>query len=697
MTKSRKTHTNRLGGQTSPYLLKHAHNPVDWFPWSDEPFEIAKKEDKPVFLSIGYSTCHWCHVMEKESFSNERIAKIMNDNFVSIKVDREEHPHIDIIYMNAVQTMTGSGGWPLSVFLTPEGKPFYGGTYFPPRPIPGHFSFEQVLLAAARMWKEKRAGLINTADKIKKTLEELCKEAEPETLSPRVLKNTLLYFERNFDREYGGFGRAPKFPQPTALTLLLIYWHKSGERNVLKMVETTLDAMSAGGIYDHLGGGFHRYSTDRKWIVPHFEKMLYDQALLSSVYIQAYQVTRKNDHAVIPTEVYDYVLRDMTGTGGGFYSAEDADSEGGEGTFYLWNPKETDPILGPENATILNEYYGITGPGNFEDGRSILHIAAAIQELAHKFGKDPGKIAAVLADSRALLLKHRATRPRPHRDDKIIAGWNGLMISSLAYGGSALKERKYVDAAMKCADFLLNNLMCGDRLMRYHRNGKAVAEAVLEDYAFAAMGLFDLYQATFETKWLNKARHLAEQMIQLFSDRAGGAFFQTAGDNANVMLRIKDTIDGPMPSGNSVAALVLLKLGRLLKQKKFIKYGENIINAASGQLTTAPGLSASMSAAADFLIGPPQEIVISGDAASEDTKTMLELVGKYFLPHSTAVFHPTGRNGENIEKLCPFLKEYKPLNNKATAFVCKNYTCQNPISDVKLFDACLDKLAQQPR
>jgi uncharacterized protein YyaL (SSP411 family) len=499
VTKTKKhKYTNRLADETSPYLLQHAHNPVDWYPWSKEAFEIARKLDKPIFLSIGYSTCHWCHVMERESFENEHIAKIMNEHFVSIKVDREQRPDVDDVYMTAVRMMTGSGGWPLSVFLTPDGKPFYGGTYFPPKDMYGRPGFDSLLLAIADAWKNKRADLLESADKISSILQQSSEEPGKEALSTDTLNKSYLHLTRIFDSIYGGFGSAPKFPQPTNLSMLLSYWHRTGDKVALAMVETTLEAMAKGGMYDHLGGGFHRYSTDSRWLVPHFEKMLYDQALLSKVYVQAYQVTGKEDYARVAREIFDYIMRDMTDSKGGFYSAEDADSEGKEGLFYVWELKEIDEVLGMKNARIFNEYYGVTRKGNFEDNKSILNVKKSVEELAKQFKQGPKAIETVLAQGCSTLLEHRSKRIRPHRDDKVIAGWNGLMISALAYGGAALDDKKYINAATRAADFTLTTLRRDARLMRYYRAGKVIDLAYLDDYAFVIMGLLDLYEATFD-------------------------------------------------------------------------------------------------------------------------------------------------------------------------------------------------------
>ena len=686
-------YTNKLADETSPYLLQHAHNPVDWYPWSKEAFEIAKKHDKPVFLSIGYSTCHWCHVMERESFENEHIAKIMNEHFVCIKVDREQRPDVDDVYMTAVQMMTGSGGWPLSVFLTPDGKPFYGGTYFPPKDMYGRPGFEHLLLAIADSWKNKRAELLESADKISTILQQSSEEPGKETLSTDILNKSYLHLKQIFDSTHGGFGDAPKFPQPSYLSMLLRYWHRTKDNEALTMVETSLDAMAKGGIYDHLGGGFHRYSTDSRWLVPHFEKMLYDQALISNIYVQAYQVTDKEDYAKVTRDIFDYVLRDMTDPGGGFYSAEDADSEGKEGLFYVWEPKEIDGVLGTKNARIFNEYYGVTRKGNFEDNKSILNIKKSVEELAKQFKQDPKAIETILAQGCSKLLKHRSKRIRPHLDDKVISGWNGLMISALAYGGAAFDEEKYINAATKAANFTLTTLRRDGRLMRYYRAGKVIDLAYLDDYAFVIMGLLDLHEATFDTRWLAEAKELAEQMIELFGDENRGGFYLTGNDAERLIVRSKPGYDGAVPTGNSVAAIVLFKLGRLTMDTRFNNEAEQVLKAFSRQIQQSPTSLSAMLIALDFSIGPAQEIVIAAEAHQPDTKEMLKLIHSRFLPNTVVLLHQTGKAGEAIEKIIPFVKFQVAINGKATAYVCQNYVCKQPVNEI----SALKKLLLNPK
>ena len=686
-------YTNRLIQESSPYLQQHAHNPVGWYPWGNEAFEQAQKEDKPIFLSIGYSTCHWCHVMERESFEDEQIAKIMNEHFVSVKVDREHRPDVDEIYMNAVVMMTGSGGWPLSVFLTPEGKPFYGGTYFPPRDAYGRTGFERILLSVAEAWKNRRQELVGSAAKMSELLQSPAGPTEKSNLSPEILDEAFTSFRNSFDAINGGFGAAPKFPQPANLSMLLSYWHRTADNQALNMVEKTLDAMAAGGIYDHIGGGFHRYSTDAGWLVPHFEKMLYDQALLSKVYLQAYQITKKERYAQIAREIFDYVLRDMTDQSGGFYSAEDADSEGREGTFYLWDPKQTASVLNEEQARLFNAYYGVTDEGNFEEGKTILNVTTSNQQLQKQFHKNQAEIENTLAVARTRIFQERSKRIRPHRDEKIITAWNGLMISSLAYGGAVLEEKKYTEAAGRSTEFISSTLHKNGRFMRYYRNGRVVQKAFLDDYAFTALALLDLYEATFDTKWLIEARSLTSRMIEFFADTENGGFFLTGNDGEKLIARTKPGPDGVIPSGNSVAALVLLKLGRLTMDQHFTELGEKVLEAFSQQLARAPAYSSVMVTALAFRLGPTQEIVIAGNADDPVVKRMLNIIHGTFLPNAVVLLHEPDKADSTLYNIVPFIKSQTAIEGKATAYVCENYVCKEPVNDVSVFENLIAKKA----
>jgi len=685
-----KKHTNRLINENSPYLLQHAHNPVDWYPWGADAFERAMRQDKPIFLSIGYSACHWCHVMERESFEDEQIARIMNENFVCVKVDREQRPDVDEIYMNAVTLTTGSGGWPLSVFLSPEGKPFYGGTYFPPKDLYGRPGFDRVLLSITEAWRSRRQELIDSAGKLSEFLQYPDAPARKANLSPEILKNAFDQFCDMFDPVNGGFGTAPKFPQPASLSMLLVYWRGTADAQALRIVEKTLDAMAAGGIYDHVGGGFHRYATDAKWLVPHFEKMLYDQALLSKVYLQAYQITRKEHYARIARDIFAYVLRDMTDPAGGFYSAEDADSEGEEGTFYLWKPEQIASVLNQDEARLFNAYYGVTQRGNFEGNKTILSIVTPMEQLAKESRKNHSMIMNILTKARAKVFDVRAKRIRPHRDDKVITAWNGLMISSLAYGGAVLQEKEYLDAAMRCANFVLSTLYADGRLKRYYRNGQTTEKAFLDDYAFTVMGFLDLYEATFDAKWLVAARELSEEMIELFADAEQGGFFLAGRDGERLIARTRPGSDGAIPSGNSAAALALLKLGRLTMNEQFIQQGVKTLNVFSRQLEESPAYSSLMLEALSFHLGPVQEIVIAGDADAADTRRMLELIRGKFMPNTVVLLHDEGKEDPILHEIIPFVKNLTAVGGKTTAYVCENYACKKPVNDIREFESLLE-------
>ncbi|MHC4124269.1 MAG: thioredoxin domain-containing protein [Planctomycetota bacterium] len=682
-------YTNRLIKENSPYLLQHAHNPVNWFAWGKEAFEKAKEENKPIFISIGYSTCHWCHVMEHESFENEEIAKIMNENFISIKVDREQRPDIDSIYMNAVQAMTGSGGWPLSVFCTPEGKPFYSGTYFPPRDSFGRVGFPKLLSTIANAWQERQAELVGSANNMAQILEKICKPQGKGKLSIDLLEKSYANLESAFDDRDGGFGTAPKFPQPGNLSFVMNYWYRTKNDKALSMVEKTLDKMANGGMYDQLGGGFHRYSTDKMWLVPHFEKMLYDQALLSRVYLKAYKITGKKKYVKIVNEIFDYVLRDMTDSKGGFYSAEDADSEGSEGLFYVWELKEIEVVLGKKNADIFNDYYGVTKAGNFEEAKNILNISKAIKQTAEKFNTNNAEIEKILLESRERLFKHREKRVRPHKDDKIITAWNGLMISALAEGGAVLAEEKYIKAAETAAGFILTELQGNGRLMRYYRKGKAVGYGFLDDYAFTITGLLDLYEATFDAKWLEEAKKLTKQMTDLFEDKKNGGFFQVGRDSEQLIVHNKPSYDGAVPSGNSIAVIALLRLGKLTMDSTLTEKGEKLLENFSGQLAQSPTSFTTMLRAVDFLLGPSQEIVITGAFQEADTQEMIKLIRGKFLPNAVVIFHDTGKEGKAIEKIAPFVVNQTAIAGKATAYVCENFACKKPTNDINELESLL--------
>ncbi len=547
-------HTNRLIYETSPYLRQHAHNPVDWYPWGEEALRRAREEDKPILLSIGYSACHWCHVMERESFENEQIAALMNQHFVNIKVDREERPDLDALYMGAVQAMTQHGGWPLTVFLTPDGVPFYGGTYFPPEPRHGMPGFPQVLLAVADAYRNRRGDVVAQAARVRKFLEQANRSlpGRQDLLQETLLSQATTAALRQLDPRYGGFGGAPKFPQPMTLEFLLRAWKRWSDPQPLHAVELTLEQMARGGIYDQLGGGFHRYSVDARWLVPHFEKMLYDNALLARLYLHAYQATGKVLYRRVAEETLDYVVREMTGPHGGFYSSQDADSEGVEGKFYLWTPEEVAAVLGERDARAFNALYDVTPQGNFEH-RSILHLERPLDEVAAELGMAPAELEAVVAWARPKLYAAREQRVRPGRDEKVITAWNGLMLRAFAEAARVLERPDYRGLAVRNAKFVLGTLWQNGRLLRTFKDGQARIPAYLEDYALYSGGLLTLYEATFDPRWFRAARELADQMLALFWEPGDEAFYDTGHDQEQLVARPREVTDNAMPSGNSAA------------------------------------------------------------------------------------------------------------------------------------------------
>ena len=685
-------HTNRLIKEASPYLLQHAHNPVDWFPWGKEAFAKAEKEGKPVFLSIGYSTCHWCHVMAHESFENGRIAKILNKHFVSIKVDREELPGVDAVYMDFVQKTTGSGGWPLSVFLTADAKPFYGGTYFPPIDSYGRPGFETLLTSIQDAWQNRREELLASSKHITSLLQEQARTTSELKLSDGILQRTYENLKQIYDSIDGGFGSAPKFPQPTMLSFLLVYSHRAENERALEMVQNTFEKMADGGIYDHLGGGFHRYSVDQKWLVPHFEKMLYDQALISRAYIQAYQITKKTEYKETAQEIFDYILRDMTSPQEGFYSAEDADSEGHEGVFYVWTPKQIDKALSRKEEKLFKAYYGVTDAGNFERGSSILNVSKPLLEVAEHVDIDPESVEAILESAEQKLFRERETRIRPHRDEKIIAGWNGLMISSLAYGGAVFDEPRYIQAAQRSADFVITKLYETGRLKRYHANGKAHQYAVLDDYAYLIRGLIDLYQADFDPKWLRHGVRLADQMIVLFEDEQTGGFYLTGSDAENLIVRTWPDYDGAVPSGNSVAATELIRLSELTGKREYFTHAQKIVMLFQEDLKNRGATLTELLSAADWWLGPRSEIVIAGKIGSGQTQQILKDIRKHFLPRTVVLVRDPETNADKLDRISEIVKAHEPIKGKVTVYLCEDFVCKTPITDYKDFQKAIKEL-----
>ncbi|MFQ6114663.1 MAG: thioredoxin domain-containing protein [bacterium] len=682
---------NRLVFEKSPYLLQHAGNPVDWYPWGDEAFEKAQKEDKPIFLSIGYSTCHWCHVMEQESFEDREVARLMNATFVCIKVDREERPDIDNIYMAVCQAMTGSGGWPLTIIMTPDKKPFFAGTYFPKESRFQRIGMLDLVPRVAEIWKTQRQKVLESADQITNFLQNHMVNAPGEALGESELTGAYQQLASRFDETYGGFGSAPKFPSPHNFTFLLRYWHRTGDTEALHMVEQTLQAMCRGGIFDHVGFGFHRYSTDSRWLLPHFEKMLYDQAMLAMAYIETYQATGHEEYAQTAHEIFAYVLRDMTSPEGGFYSAEDADSEGEEGKFYLWMPEEINKILGPEEGKWVVKMFNVEPGGNFREqstgektGTSILHLKKSMAELAEESGISEDKLRERWQRARQKLFAVREKRIHPHKDDKILTDWNGLMIAALAKGGRALREPKYAEAARRAADFILTNLRDKHgRLLKRYRQGEAGLPAHLDDYAFLVWGLLELYETSFEVDYLQKAMDLNNRMLTNFWDEKNGGLFFSADSLTELLVRTKEIYDGAIPSGNSVAALNLLRLGRITANEEFEKKAAAIGQAFTNQVKRAPIGYTQLMNAIDFAVGPSYEVVIAGDSKAADTRTMLQALQQRFVPNKIVLLRPTGHAAPPIVKIAKFTRYQTTLNGRATAYVCLNYACKAPTNNVE--------------
>jgi len=685
---------NHLANETSPYLLQHKNNPVDWYPWGPEALERAKKEQKPIFLSIGYSACHWCHVMEHESFEDEGIAKTLNEKFVCIKVDREERPDLDQLYMNAVQMLTGRGGWPMSVFLTPDLKPFYAGTYWPPKQQRGMPGFDQVIAGVSKAWTENRDQAVAMADNVTSELAKLDQAGADGDVAETLIADAVVQLRKTFDRTYGGFGGAPKFPSSMALQLLLRHWHRKREQSSLDMVQVTLDRMAAGGIYDHLGGGFARYSVDARWLVPHFEKMLYDNGQLAVTYLEAYQATGNEDYARVVRETLDYTLRDMTDAKGGFYSTEDADSEGVEGKFYTWKPAELREILGDEAAETFARVYDVTDAGNFEH-TNILNLPKTLGQQAKILGVELEELKTQLAASRAKLFAVREKRIHPHKDDKVIVAWNGLMIDAMARAGAVLDEPKYLEAAAGAADFLLTDLRREDgRMLHTWRHEEAKLDAYLDDYTYLANSLVSLYESTFEGRYLDEAIALMDVVLEKFSDAEGKGFFFTAADQEKLIVRGKDFMDNAVPSGNSMAATVLLRLGKITGNQDYLNAAYEAMQAAADLMQRAPSATGQMLIAVDLHIGPTYEMVLAGDLADKDSQTALRALRRRYLPNKILVL--ANKHAADGTKppaaLAELLLGKSMLGDAPTLFVCEGFTCQAPAQGLEEIEHTLDEL-----
>jgi uncharacterized protein YyaL (SSP411 family) len=702
---------NRLITEKSPYLLQHAFNPVDWYPWGEEAFARARRENKPIFLSIGYSTCHWCHVMERESFENPDVAKIMNEYFVCIKVDREERPDVDKVYMTAVQAMTGSGGWPMSVWLTPNLQPFFAGTYFPPDSRYGRPGFPDLLKRLHAAWMEQREQVLKSGEEIIKALQEhTAIAAAPDSmlLFTSILRTAYSQFYSSYDERLGGFGSAPKFPRPVVFNFLLRYHARTNEKGALDMTLATLRKMWAGGMNDHLGGGFHRYSVDAYWRVPHFEKMLYDQAQLVWSYLEAYQITHDDFFANVAREILNYVLRDMTHPEGGFYSAEDADSapdaahpeEKEEGAFYLWRQQEIVELLGAAKAEIFNYCYGVSDTGNtisdpqgeFHD-KNVLYAAYTLAEAARRFKRSESELKAILEESKKKLFDVRKTRPRPHLDDKIITAWNGLMISAFARAYQVLDEPEYLQAAERAADFVLKKIYNTQTktLKRRYRDGEAKYPGHLDDYAFLTMGLLDLYEAGFDIKWVEQAVALTETQNRLFWDKKDGGFYDTSGEDETILLRTKEDYDGAEPSANSIAVLNLFRLSQMLDRKEWWDMAEKTLRLFGSRLQSIPHAMPQMLVAVDFSLDKPKQIIIAGQLQAPDTHAMLRAVHARFMPNKILLLMDGGEGQDYFSRHLPFVKSMTSLNKKATAYVCENYTCQLPTTDLPVMVQLLER------
>ncbi len=699
-------HTNRLAHEKSPYLLQHAHNPVDWYPWGEEAFAKARRENKPIFLSIGYSTCHWCHVMAHESFENEETAAIMNREFVNIKVDREERPDVDRVYMTFVQATTGGGGWPMSVWLTPDLKPFVGGTYFPPVDRYCQPGFTKVLERIAAAWKQDHEKIAEQGSKLLEALRE-SQNAQPEAAAKvdnQLFQTAYEQLSRSFDDKEGGFGTAPKFPRPVSLNFLTRFYTRDPKsesgKHALEMDLVTLRKMAAGGMHDHLGGGFHRYSVDRYWHVPHFEKMLYDQAQLASAYVDAFQITRDPQYADVACDILDYVARDMTSKDGGFFSAEDADSlfehgkpEHGEGAFYVWTEKQVDAALG-DDSSAFKFHYGVQPHGNAPEGsdpqdefrgKNILIERHMVAETAKHFKKSEDEARQSLARSRERLVSIRNRRPRPHLDDKIIAAWNGLMISAYARAAQILDEPRYLESATRATKFLRSNLYDEKSrlLFRNYRESRSDIEGFADDYAFVIQGALDLYEASFEVEWLKFAIELQETQDRLFFDEKAGGYFSTSGKDKSVVLRMKDDNDSAEPAASSIAVLNLLRLAQFRDDKKLDERARKTIDGFAPTLSHFASAMPQMLIAVDYSLSKPRQIVIAGKIDNNETKALLAEVRRHFLPRKILILADGGEGQKFFSEKNEAIRAMSPVDGKPAAYVCENFTCKAPVTDPK--------------
>ncbi len=678
--------SNRLIHEKSPYLLQHAYNPVDWYPWGEEAFQKAKDEDKPIFLSIGYSTCHWCHVMEHESFEDSTVAELMNEVFVSIKVDREERPDIDNIYMTVCQMMSGHGGWPLTIIMTPDKKPFFAGTYFPKESKYGRIGLIDLINRVKEAWKSHRDDILASANKISDYLIESRPVPSESILDKSTMDKAFASFSSQYDEKYGGFGNEPKFPSPHNFLFLLRYWNGTGNEKALNMVTNTLSLMRLGGVYDHIGGGFHRYSTDRKWFLPHFEKMLYDQGMLALAFTEAYSANKNILFKETADEIFNYVLRDMTSPEGAFYSAEDADSDGEEGKFYVWTTKEIRDILSNDDADLFIDVYNLEEEGNYFDestrqknGTNIPYLRKSLEDITKEKGFDTNTFLRKIKDIKQKLFKEREKRIHPLKDDKILTDWNGLMITALASAGRTFENGSYIDAAKKAFGFIENNLIKEHLLLHRYRNGEAAIDGQLDDYAYLIMGALELYQSTFNPRYLKIAVELNETVLEKFYDKEHGGFFLTANDAEKLLMRPKDIYDGAIPSGNSIAYYNLLRLYQLTANDKYLKYIEELERLFSGMVAKSPtSFSMFLSALSGNIYSAKEIVIVEGENGIEE---FIHPLANYYTPNSTVLVIPSGKEKEVITELAPFTKEHTAVNGLTTVYVCKNFVCNLPTTE----------------
>jgi hypothetical protein len=681
---------NRLSAENSPYLLQHAANPVDWYAWSDAAFEAAQAQNKPVFLSIGYSTCHWCHVMAHESFENPAIAERMNQTFINVKVDREERPDIDTVYMTVCQAITGSGGWPLTIIMTPDKKPFFAGTYFPPENRHGRIGMPELTDRIGDLWTNRKQDLLKSADRVTQLLRNYTPGAAEPPPEISLLTASFDELTNEFDPVHGGFGGAPKFPTPQKLLYLLRYWKRFRDDQALRMVERTLQAMRQGGIHDHLGFGFHRYATDAAWLLPHFEKMLYDQAMIALACLETCQATGRDQYAKTAGEIFAYVLRDLRSPQGAFYSAQDADSEGEEGRFYVWTRQDVEKVLTPQEADLWNRVYSVEADGNFFDeakrqktGANIFHLKLPLDEWAAQLKMPPGGLSALLEKCRSKLYRAREKRVHPFRDDKILTDWNGLMIASLAIGARVLNDRQYETAACAAADFILSSLRDDKgNLLHCRRSHEAAVPAFLDDYAFLIWGLIELYQTGFDATYLEAAIDLNDRLLAHFWDDRDGAFFFTSNDHEELLFRKKSIHDGAIPSGNSVSAMNLLRLGRMTGDMQLERKAERIGTAFTGLINQGPSAVAFYLTALDYLMGPSHEIVIAGERNSRAVLAVHEALSRRFLPNKVVILVPDGKDAGAIRRIAPFTEPFRGRKGKAVIHVCTDRTCRAPTTDI---------------